>query len=558
MGEWGREKYGMKPVKKDALEYWPERLERLKEEILVETAEARNKNVPCAFVTFRSRRSQVVASTTMINHDLSAWITDPAPAPATVYWGNIRWRAWERSLRSSLIWALFWVICFFYLIPIGFVQGFVNVDLLGKYPPFKQLLDIQFTNAIIVSILPGLVLKIFLALLPMLLTFMNKRAGMQSLAEIDYGVMTKYFIFQVLTVWLGTMVVGSFLSQLNQWIDDPGSAVDLLGTAVPKTASFWLTFYALSALWTVPFSGLNIIGLIIYWIKSKIAATEKARARCWQDQKVSYGANVVDVTFAIMIGLIYCIIQPVITVMVLIFFMTSFVVAKYNAIYKLRPAYESGGLIWPKIHTQIVFSLVLAQLVLVFILAIKKVIWAPIIVAITIPLSLITHFTIKKRFGPPQLILSYRGAADADNHDEMEKEMHGSRSDDAAMQRDAYLNPVFSFNDKDHQELLEAANNIDLILKKERSEEHLMPELPDEVDEDEMHPGSTAHSTHGSGNKSFLPTFGKGKKGSNAADKDVQMSTTEEGETLRETYGDNKSPYAETKPASAPVRTPYS
>lgn len=43
----------------------------------------------------------------------------------------------------------------------------------------------------------GLVLKIFLALLPMLLTFMNKRAGMQSLAEIDYGVMTKYFIFQV-------------------------------------------------------------------------------------------------------------------------------------------------------------------------------------------------------------------------------------------------------------------------------------------------------------------------------------------------------------------------
>lgn len=34
--------------------------------------------------------------------------------------------------------------------------------------------------------------------------------------------------------------------------------------------------------------------------------------------------------------------------------------------------------IWPKIHTQIVFSLVLAQLVLVFILAIKKVIIADI------------------------------------------------------------------------------------------------------------------------------------------------------------------------------------
>ena len=43
---------------------------------------------------------------------------------------------------------------------------------------------------------PGLVLVIFLALLPMLLTFMNKRAGMQSKAEIDFGVFQKFFIFQ--------------------------------------------------------------------------------------------------------------------------------------------------------------------------------------------------------------------------------------------------------------------------------------------------------------------------------------------------------------------------
>ena len=43
---------------------------------------------------------------------------------------------------------------------------------------------------------PGLVLTIFLALLPMLLTFMNKRAGMQSKAEIDFAVFHRFFIFQ--------------------------------------------------------------------------------------------------------------------------------------------------------------------------------------------------------------------------------------------------------------------------------------------------------------------------------------------------------------------------
>ena len=41
------------------------------------------------------------------------------------------------------------------MIPIGAVQALVNVQLLSKIPPFKQLLQISFTNAIIVSILPG-------------------------------------------------------------------------------------------------------------------------------------------------------------------------------------------------------------------------------------------------------------------------------------------------------------------------------------------------------------------------------------------------------------------
>ena len=54
MGAWGREKYGLKPVKKDCLEYWPDRLEYLREQILVKTKEAHAKFVPCAFVTFRS------------------------------------------------------------------------------------------------------------------------------------------------------------------------------------------------------------------------------------------------------------------------------------------------------------------------------------------------------------------------------------------------------------------------------------------------------------------------------------------------------------------------
>ena len=62
LGEWGREKYGLKPVKMDALEYLPEYLAHLRDLIKEEQAAARETNAPCAFVTFRCTPLQATLS----------------------------------------------------------------------------------------------------------------------------------------------------------------------------------------------------------------------------------------------------------------------------------------------------------------------------------------------------------------------------------------------------------------------------------------------------------------------------------------------------------------
>ena len=63
-------------------------------------------------------------------------------------------------------------------------------------------------------------------------------------------------------------------------------------------------------------------------------------------------------------------------------------------------------------------GLVLAQLVLTFIFAIKKTVWAPIITAISILGSIIFHLSVTRQFNPPQHQMSYRAATDADHSDE--------------------------------------------------------------------------------------------------------------------------------------------
>ena len=81
-----------------------------------------------------------------------------------------------------------------------------------------------------------------------------------------------------------------------------------------------------------------------------------------------------------------------------------------------------GGMhtqMWPKVHTQVMVGLVLAQLVLTFIFAIKKTVWAPVITAFTILGSIIFHLSVVKQFNPPQAQMSYRAATDADHSDEV-------------------------------------------------------------------------------------------------------------------------------------------
>ena len=53
LGEWGKEKYGLKPASVDALEYYPAYLDHLRGQIHEAQAASRDTVVPCAFVTFK-------------------------------------------------------------------------------------------------------------------------------------------------------------------------------------------------------------------------------------------------------------------------------------------------------------------------------------------------------------------------------------------------------------------------------------------------------------------------------------------------------------------------
>ena len=60
------------------------------------------------------------------------------------------------------------------------------------------VLQVKILSSIITAILPGIVLTIFLALMPTILALLNKKVQkMVSETDVEFGVVRKYFAFQV-------------------------------------------------------------------------------------------------------------------------------------------------------------------------------------------------------------------------------------------------------------------------------------------------------------------------------------------------------------------------
>ncbi|KAL3133713.1 hypothetical protein ABBQ32_008207 [Trebouxia sp. C0010 RCD-2024] len=414
-GKWGREKYGLKPQKVDALEFYPDRLQELWRNIQEEQGAAKSKALPTAFVTFKDTFTTTVAATSMMHHDLRHWSTRAAPSPRDVLWSNVGFSSATYLGAAVLAWTLFALLAIFYLIPVGAVQALLQVDKLEKYKFFRVIMDVKILSSLITAVLPGIVLTIFLALLPALLSLLNKKVQkMVSETDVEFGVVRKYFAFQVITTFLGSLLVGSFLNQITAFLDNPKGIVNTLGSSAPQTATFFMTYILIQAFIKSPLQLLRLPGLIIFWLKYRFATTPRQKAAVWQDTRLKYGTNVANDTIIMLIGLVYCVIQPIIAPLALIYFGIGVLIWKYQVVYVYVPLVESGGKLWMQIFQHIITAMLFFQIIMIALFGIKK---APGPAVLTAPLPFITLAFLLYNlnlFNRPQVLISNRTAADID------------------------------------------------------------------------------------------------------------------------------------------------
>lgn len=89
----------------------------------------------------------------------------------------------------------------------------VNVVLL-----MGSFLCSDFIKSFIQGFLPGIALKIFLILLPTILMIMSKFEGWLSISALERRSASRFYMFNFVNVFLGSIVAGAAFEQLHTFI----------------------------------------------------------------------------------------------------------------------------------------------------------------------------------------------------------------------------------------------------------------------------------------------------------------------------------------------------
>ncbi|KAJ1406995.1 Calcium-dependent channel, 7TM region, putative phosphate [Sesbania bispinosa] len=177
----------------------------------------KKKELPVAFVTFKSRSGAAIAAQLQQHSHPLLWITELAPEPRDVSWRNMRvsYRVVPLYKLGVLIAAS--LLTVFFAIPVTAVQGIAKYEKLKKwFPPAMAVQLIPGLSSIVTGYLPSVVLKGFIYVVPFAMFAMAKVAG--------------------------CIARRSLLDVIGQFVSQPKNIPSHLAKAVSAQADFFLTY----------------------------------------------------------------------------------------------------------------------------------------------------------------------------------------------------------------------------------------------------------------------------------------------------------------------------
>ncbi|XP_047256926.1 CSC1-like protein RXW8 isoform X2 [Capsicum annuum] len=185
------------------------------------------------------------------------------------------------------------------------------------------------------------------------------------------------------------------LKRLNKIFKDVNN---LLSTAVPSTATFFMTYVLTSGWASLSVELLQPFGLICRLFSWFILRNKDPS--CHGTLTFPYHTEVPRILLFGLFGFAYAILSPLILPLLVVYFSIAYLVYRNQILNVYVTKYQTGGTYWPIVHNTTIFSMVLMQIIALAVFGFKK---SSSTSSFTIPLiicTLLFHAYCRQRFEP--------------------------------------------------------------------------------------------------------------------------------------------------------------
>ncbi|XP_021770855.1 CSC1-like protein HYP1 isoform X2 [Chenopodium quinoa] len=373
------------------------KLEVTEDNMRMEQSSLHEKEVPAAFVSFKSRYGAAIAIHIQQGVNPIEWVTEQAPEPDDVYWPFFSasyFRIWICKLVVYVASAVLTVLFLFFVL---IVQGLTHLEQLESYLPFlKSILTIAFVSQVITGYLPSLILQLFLSFVPPIMKMLSSIQGYISMSAIQKSACNKVLWFTIWNIFFANVLSGTALTQVSVFFE-PKKIPELLARGVPAQASFFISYVVTSG-WTSLSSELFQLVTLIWNFLRRIFAKEEADDLIISS--VPYESEIPRILFFVLLGITYFILAPLILPFLLVYFCMGYLIYRNQLLNVYAPKHETNGKFWPIVHNSTIFSLVLMHIIAIGIFGLKDL---PLASSLIIPLPILTllfNEYCRKRFLP--------------------------------------------------------------------------------------------------------------------------------------------------------------
>ena len=308
-----------------------------------------------------------------------------------------------------------------------------------------------FSNRSQQQMISAAIMLVFLLILPFIFDYLARfYEGMKTESEIQNSIMTRYFWYQLINVYVTVGFSGANLwSQIVQVLTKPSTLVDVIGGRVPDVSLFFVNLVIIKIFTAVPLEmirpwQLSTIHLMGNCMDRRKTTRRDLRTGAFFSWPMLYGWIYPQLMMVLMIVLVYSCITPLLTPLGAIFFAFTYIMYKYQLLYVYINEYQSGGYMWYAVFSRTVILLEFGSCALLGYLALQlsnAELAGPFFFLLPLPICLIYFGRYcDHKFKKASMNLSYGFARELD-HRNVERKAAGKITPHDTFSKDLYRQP---------------------------------------------------------------------------------------------------------------------